>query len=57
MKKFLERFEAHMMAVAFAEAGEYKTARQFITDGPRPSKQNRPRTESVRKQPRKRMQA
>jgi hypothetical protein len=32
MKKLLKKFERSMMAVAFAEAGEFETARQIITE-------------------------
>jgi hypothetical protein len=32
MKKLLKKFETSMMAVAFAEAGEFETARQIITE-------------------------
>jgi hypothetical protein len=32
MKKLLKKFETSMMAVAFAEAGEFETARQIMTE-------------------------
>ncbi len=43
MKRLSERFEKMMMAVAFAESGEHKTAREIMkeeekSDGIRPSK-------------------
>lgn len=41
MKKILKRFETAMMAVAFAEEGEFETARQ-IMDEDRPRKTGRP---------------
>jgi len=41
MKKLLKRFEAAMMAVAFAEAGEFETARELFKEE-RPRKTDRP---------------
>ncbi|MBF0558128.1 MAG: hypothetical protein HQL08_05060 [Nitrospirae bacterium] len=36
MKRLLERFETSMMAAAFAEEGEFETARQILKEsGPR----------------------
>ncbi len=32
MKKIIERFQAAMTAVAFAEAGEFETAREIVTE-------------------------
>jgi len=55
MKKFMERFEVQMMAVAFAEAGEHETARQLLSSRPRRSKRKRPEVETVQRRPRQRM--
>lgn len=33
MKKLLKKFETAMMAVAFAEEGEFDTARQLLNEG------------------------
>ncbi|MEW6110279.1 MAG: hypothetical protein AB1632_14100 [Nitrospirota bacterium] len=48
MKKLFKSFETTMMAVAFAEAGEFETARELLNeDKPRktdrPSKLEKPR--------------
>lgn len=42
MKKFLKKFETAMMAVAFAEAGEFDTAREIMKED-EPRKTDRPR--------------
>jgi hypothetical protein len=42
MKNLLKKFENTMMAVAFAEAGEFDTARQILNED-RPKKIDRPR--------------
>jgi hypothetical protein len=42
MKKFLKKFETAMMAVAFAEAGEFDTAREIMKEDD-PRKTDRPR--------------
>ncbi len=41
MKKLLAKFETAMMAAAFAEAGEFDTARQIL-DEDEPRKTDRP---------------
>lgn len=41
MKKLLAKFETAMMAAAFAEAGEFDTARQIL-DEDEPRKTGRP---------------
>ncbi len=41
MKKLLAKFETAMMAVAFAEAGEFDTARQILNED-EPRKTGRP---------------
>ncbi len=41
MKKLLKSFETAMMAVAFAEEGEFETARQLMNED-RPRKTDRP---------------
>ena len=41
MKRLLTRFETMMAAAAFAEAGEFETARQMMRDG-RPRNTERP---------------
>ena len=43
MKTFSEAFEKIMMAAAFAEAGEFGTARQFVCEE-RPARRPRPDT-------------
>jgi len=57
MRKFLQRIEVQMMAIAFAEAGEHETARQFLTDRSRSSKLNPSLTDAAQKRPRPNMQA
>jgi len=47
MKKLFKKFETAMTAVAFAEAGEFDTARQIMNED-RPRKTDRP---SDRKRP------
>lgn len=42
MKQFLKKFESTMMAVAFAEAGEFDTARQLLNED-KPRKTDRPK--------------
>ena len=49
MKKFLKKFETAMMAVAFAEAGEFDTARKIMKEDEQ-RKSDRPR---VRRQQRR----
>jgi len=46
MKKLLKSFETAMMAVAFAEAGEFDTARELLNED-KPRKTDRP---SIQKQ-------
>lgn len=41
MKGLLKKFERTMVAVSFAEEGEFETARQIMNED-RPSKTNRP---------------
>ncbi len=41
MKTLLKRFETTMVAAAFAEAGEFETARQIMNED-RPRKNDRP---------------
>jgi len=41
MKKLLRKFETAMMAVAFAEEGEFETARQIMNED-KPRKTGRP---------------
>lgn len=41
MKKLLKKFETAMMAVAFAEEGEFETARQMMNED-KPRKTGRP---------------
>lgn len=47
MKKLFKKFETAMTAVAFAEAGEFETARQIMNED-RPRKTDRP---AARKRP------
>lgn len=52
MKKLLRKFEATMMAIAFAEAGEVETARELLNED-KPRKTDRPakyKREGKRKQ-------
>jgi len=48
MKTFSEKFEKIMMAVAFAEAGELETARQFVYRD-RPARKPRPDTRATQR--------
>lgn len=41
MKRLLKKFEATMMAIAFAEAGEVETARELLNED-KPRKTDRP---------------
>jgi len=41
MKKLLKKFETTMMAAAFAEAGEFETAREIMNED-KPRKTDRP---------------
>ena len=43
MKTLLKKFETAMVAVSFAEAGEFDTARQIMNED-RPRKTDRPST-------------
>lgn len=43
MKTLLKRFETTMAAAAFAEEGEFETARMIMNES-RPRKSNRPET-------------
>jgi hypothetical protein len=43
MKKLITKFESTMMAIAFAEAGEFETAREMLRED-KPRKNDRPRT-------------
>ena len=52
MKKLLRKFETAMMAVSFAEAGEFETARQIMNEDAqrktdRPSVHKRPSDRKV----------
>lgn len=55
MKKLLRRFETAMMAVAFAEAGEFDAARQIMKEE-KPRKSDRSSV-SRRRAPRKELRA
>ena len=52
MKGLWKRFEQHMLAITFAEAGEFETARDFLREHPRPSKYDRLQKDSKEQRPR-----
>ena len=54
MKKFMEKLENVYAAAAFAEAGEFDTAREMMKDEDRPQKREQI---SPRERPRKQLKA
>ena len=55
MKDFRRRFDALMVAISFAEAGDYQTARQFVPRKRRRSEVQRRQAEISEPKPRVRV--
>jgi len=55
MKDFRRRFDALMVAISFAEAGDYQTARQFVPRRRRLGEVQRRQADTCKPKPRARV--